>query len=122
MTNPQGLEEVVHVLDSLKKLSASDLKVLYNFKQGEKVWPNRQVAEIAGYKRGTDPFGSQDKLGKSMEQLFPSLMRLQGLGVIYLSEEHQGGTVFERGRFSSYLRQFAFLTDTGLRLVAALPP
>lgn len=118
----QELEPVVHVLDSLRKLSASDLKVLGHFWMGGKVWPNRQVAEIAGYQRGVDPFGSQDILNANMQALFPSLMRLQGLGVIYLADNPlAGGVVFKPAPLSEYLRQFAHLTETGQRLVAALP-
>jgi len=117
------LEKVVEILDALRKLSGTDLKVLNHFWIGGKVWENRQVEEIAGYQRGVNPFPDVAGLRSSMEKLFPSLMRLQGLGILYVSPAHDrsGELPIAIGGLQNYLKQFAFLTEVGTRLVAVLP-
>ena len=117
------LNKVVEILDALRKLSGTDLKVLNHFWIGGKVWPNRQVEEIAGCQRGINPFPDVAGLRGKMEKLFPSLMRLQGLGILFVSPGHDrsGETPLDIGGLASYLKQFAFLTEVGTRLVAVLP-
>jgi hypothetical protein len=58
-----------------------------------------------------------------MEQLFPSLMRPQGLGILFVSPTHDrsGELPLDIGGLTNYLKQFAFLTEVGERLVTALP-
>lgn len=116
------LNEVAEVLDCLRKLSADDLKVLYSFRLGGKLTGNRSVAELAGYSYYPAP-NSIQALRSKMESLYPSLMRLEGLGVIYLAHSHGGGGMLppDIGGLSEHLRKFAFLTRAGTRLVNALP-
>jgi hypothetical protein len=85
------LNEVFEVLDCLRKLSADDLKLLYSFRIGEKLFENRLVAELAGYQRFEDPYMGQSKVRERMEKLYPSLMRLEGLGVLFLSYDRGSG-------------------------------
>lgn len=118
-----GLDKVVEILDALRKLSGTDLKVLNHFWMGGRVWPNRQVEEIAGYQRGINPFPDVAGLRSSMEKLFPSLMRLQGLGILYVSPAHDrsGELPLAIGGLQNYLKRFAFLSEVGIRLVTVLP-
>ena len=122
--SPDDMNEVFEVLDCLRKLSADDLKVLYQFRIGGELFENRAVAELAGDQVHVNPFEAQAAVRARMESLFPSLMRLQGLGVIYLSSGYlpSGGVLLDIGGLSADLRKTAFLTQAGIRLVNVLPP
>ena len=121
---PGDLNEVFEILDCLRKLSASDLKILYQFRIGGKLFDNREVAKLAGYQAAVNPFGNQSAIRDKMETLYPSLMRLQGLGVIYLSKANSQRELLriDIGGLSEDLRKSAFLTNSGKRLVGVLPP
>jgi hypothetical protein len=121
--SPDDMNEVFEVLDCLRKLSADDLKVLYEFRIDDGLFENRAVADLAGYQAHVNPFEAQATVRVRMERLFPSLMRLQGLGVIYLSSGYSptGGVALDIGGLSADLRKFAFLTQAGIRLVKVLP-
>ncbi len=119
---PDDLNEVFEVLDCLRKLSASDLKVLYQFWIGHEIFDNRAVADLAGYQRGVNPMANTRDLARQMEAIFPTLMRLQGLGVIYLAHARGGGEIMpDIGGLRDEFQKFAFLTDGGKRLVRVLP-
>jgi hypothetical protein len=118
---PADLNEVSEVLDCLRKLSATDLKVLYQFRIGGKLIQNRAVAELIGYQAGINPLESAASLKRKMEATFPTLMRLQGLGVIYLSMEPFAGLVHDIGGLSQEIKKTAYLTAAGARLVQILP-
>ena len=122
--SPDDMNEVFEVLDCLRKLSADDLRVLYEFRVGGQLFENRAIAELAGYQAHVNPFEAQAAVRARMERLIPSLMRLQGLGVIYLSSGYSpsGGVDLDIGGLSAELRKFAFLTQAGNRLVKVLPP
>jgi hypothetical protein len=131
--NDTGLNQVVEVLDSLRKLSADDLRVLYQFKTGGTISEAKLVAELAGWTTHYMPPMNVMAPGDStdirswraeMERLYPSLMRLQGFGVLYLSDElrHTGGAIPPNiGAFDSEFRRSVRLTQAGRRLLQALP-
>ncbi|MDD2763906.1 MAG: hypothetical protein PHE83_08050 [Opitutaceae bacterium] len=122
--NDVEVSEVVEVLDSLRKLSAEDLKVLHQFRIRGQIFENRQISELAGYTPYVQISGQVDPLRCEMERIFPNLMRLQGLGVLYLSDAGAGfgGALPPNiGGLTPYLTQFAFLTKIGKRLVQAMP-
>lgn len=123
MKQPDDLNEVVEVLECLRKLNSGDLQVLYSFYIGGEVVDSRAVKELAAYQEHVDPFESLAAVQGRMRRLYPSLMRLQGIGVIYLSHpDSPAGTIlFEKGAFAEDLQKFAFLTEAGRKLVAVLP-
>lgn len=122
LTNPAEMTTVVEVLDSLRKLSVGDLKLLYSLKSGDKFHPNRRVDEMIGYQQSVAPFSDKQVLKEKMVAAFPCFKRLEGLGVIYLAQENVGGIIHDIGALSGYMSMFAHLTPMGISLVRALPP
>ena len=123
LAKPDDLNEMVEILDSLRKVSAGDLKVLYQFRSGSEQLPSRKISELAGYHEHVNPFEDVALVRTRMQALYPNLMRLQGLGVIYLARAYspQGGLAPDIGGLSDDFQKFAFLTDMGKRLVNVLP-
>lgn len=121
MRVPSDLNQVAEVLDSLRKLSANDLKILYKFLEGGTLWPSRRVDEIIGFSQYINPSESPNALQEKMVTALPSFKRLEGLGVLFLAQSHSGGIIHQIGPLSSYMMMFAHLTPTGICLVRALP-
>lgn len=121
MIHPADMDEVVEILDALRKLSAGDLRILYALKSGSQVYPHRRVDEIIGYSPYVDPFEKEKKLETQMKAALPSLKRLEGLGVLYLAAENWGGIDHKIGALSQYMSMYAHLTPVGINLVRALP-
>jgi hypothetical protein len=121
--HPGDLNEVFEVLDCLRKLSINDLKILYQFRINEQFFDCREVLELSGYQEHIKPFESSASIRTKMETLYPTLMRLQGVGVIYLSYEHSSdiGIQPDIGGLSQEAKKFAFLTESGKQLVKVLP-
>lgn len=119
--NAIGMEAVVEVLELLRKINATDLKLLYALRDGATTFNMRRVDEMIGYSPYLEPFKNEKLLGQMMADTLPSIKRLEGLGVIYLSDEHVGGIVHDAGPLSNYLMMWANLTPAGKRLVLALP-
>jgi len=118
------LDDVVEILDSLRKLSARDLKTLYQFKSASKIFDGRDVKELVGFQiPTTPPFINADvpAIKKSMRELYPSLMRLEGLGILFLESSPYGSSVPNIGGLTDKLDSFAALTPMGKKLVQALP-
>jgi anion-transporting ArsA/GET3 family ATPase len=115
-------DDVVMILDSLRKLVPEDINVLKKFNLGGKLMENRQIAELAGHTPYTNPFGDQDQLQKGMAIVFPSLMRLQGLGLLFVAKPQSTAGPFppKIAVLGEYLKDFAHLTPIGQRLVIAL--
>ena len=89
---------------------------------GDQIFGSRAVAELAGYQRGVNPMGDIPKLARQMEEVFPTLMRLQGLGVIYVASSRRGGEIMpDIGVLRDEFQKLAFLTESGKRLVRVLP-
>jgi hypothetical protein len=113
--------ELVEILDNLRKLNTSDLKILYEFRLGDEILRSRRVDELVGYKPQIAPFGNRGALRERITTALPSFKRLEGLGVLYMADNHAGGVVHEIGPLSRYLSQAAFLSNSGVRLVTVLP-
>lgn len=114
--------QVVEVLDSLRRLSVDDLGVLHQFKIKGQFFPNRQVGELAGCGNLARISDDIAVLKQKMAKVFPTLMRLQGIGVLFLADSARAGMVPPNiGGLAVYMNQFAHLTENGQRLVQALP-
>jgi hypothetical protein len=131
-TADADLNQVVEVLDSLRKLSVDDLRILYHFKTGGTISEVKRVAEFAGWNEhemyAMNQFSSEApeirEWRRNTERLFPGFMRLQGMGVLYLSDDLsvRGGRIPpDIGALGAQFRSFAHLTEAGMRLLAALP-
>jgi hypothetical protein len=95
------------VLDCLRKLSWDDLKLLCGLRSDGLPLSNRRVDELVGYSPYIEPMGNKMELRRLIESALPSLKRLEGLGVIYLSDEHLAGIVHEIGPLSKYVQMHA---------------
>lgn len=118
----ESLENVNEVLESLRKLSAFDLKILYKFRENGRVRAEVSVAEIGGFKlHPTQPMTTEKEWMPIMLQLHPSILRLEALGVCVLD----AGANYHEERHAGRLRQAAakvlYLTQVGTRLVRVLP-
>lgn len=120
MMQPANPDELVEVVENIRKISADDLKLLYQFKVEGVVLEGRRVDELVGYRPQIQPFGGRGRLRENMANAFPSFKRLEALGVLYLADTRDGGVVHQIGALSEYMSQSAILTQTGRRLVEAL--
>ncbi len=124
VTSVHGIEELAEIIENLRKVNTTDIKSLLQFRSDAKsTWDSRFVRDLAGYQSGIDPFGGQGTVENNMPEVLSSLLRLQALGVLYLTRgaNRMGGPVLDIGVHSDSADQIAFLTLPGKRLVLALP-
>lgn len=118
--NKGDMDAVVEILDNLRKLNLSDLKVLYRFKRANgSTLPMRAVADL---QPGYDLNDVISQHRTQMEEVFPHVLRLESLGIVYrTSDDFLAGPVENIGGLSSELRKSVCLTASGRRLIANLP-
>ena len=128
MTHEVLPDAIMDILDNLRKLSASDLKVLYAFAKSHDSQLFLRVDDIAGISPYDELQANTAPVRQKAERVFPSLMRLQGLGIVYVGANGEDATYANMikqppniGPLTDFLRQYAFLTESGQRLVKALP-
>jgi glutaredoxin 2 len=122
MTNTDtGMDAVVEILDNLRKLNSSDLKILYRFKNSELTILT--MPDVLDVQPGYDHNEIIIKYKNKMEEILPNIMRLEALGLLFrVSTKLQiGGMVLDIGSLSEELRKSVQLTPQGTRLISQLP-
>lgn len=122
MTNTDtGMDAVVEILDNLRKLNSSDLKILYRFKNSRLTILT--MPDVLDVQPGYDHSEIIEKYKNRMEGILPNIIRLEALGLLFrLSTElRTAGMVIDIGSLSNELRKSVQLTPQGVRLISKLP-
>jgi hypothetical protein len=120
-SDESSLDEVMQLFDNLRKVNADDIKYLRKFRSPIKAdgRPFVELAEITNYDQM-----SPNNLNAVRDRTAVALataMRLQGLGVLILAPQKQGGMLpMDIGPLREYLQHSVFLTAAGIRLADAL--
>ncbi len=121
----QSPEEFFDVLEKIRQLAPEDIVVLRRFIDEEQILERRSVRDLAGYNEAVHghPFLQEEhsRLKRDLFNLVHTLMKLQGIGLIYLTpSEALGAAHPNMGELASLFVKIARVTESGRRLLTVL--